>query len=219
MIAIIPLSGCADPDDPLSNTTSDTQVDTTPDTQADATVDTVGSEATSATEEIEYEPYTIHEIIDDRITIEGSEKMFCDLGITVSIPSDWLCLEINGEDGSSYFFREPELGDKCQLYFCITGSVYAYQRTEDEYLEYFSSCGETDVKIISLTKEKLSGFECTKVVHSYSYEGTEYIEIHYDNVVTGVRLYDFTITYPASEKETFEPVFASIMDSLELTPV
>jgi len=221
VITIIPLSGCADSGDPLSSTTSDTQLNTTLDTQPDTTLDTNGSDATSTTAETVYDPYPIHEIDDDRITVDGDKKTYTDIGITVSIPVDWTCLEINGEDGSSYFFREPELGDKCEFSFWLFFSeLFTYERTtEEEYLKLFSSYDMTDVEIISFTKETLSGYSCTKVVTSYSSEGTEYIRIDYDYVITGVRWYDFSITYPAAEKDTYEPVFESIVNSIELRPV
>lgn len=220
VIAIIPLIGCSASGDPLSSTTSDTQVDTTLDSQTDTTLDTISSEATSATED-PYYPYLIHEIDDDRITVDGDKKTYTDRGITVSIPVDWACLESNGEDGGSYLFREPTLGDKCQ-FICgiLISDLYTpTELTEEIYLKSNSYGGRTDVKVISLTQEMLSGYSCIKGVVSYSLEGTEYIEIDYLGIITGVRWYSFSITYPAAERETFEPVFESIVNSIELRPV
>jgi hypothetical protein len=163
------------------------------------------------------DPYPIHEISADKLVIDGSHKTYKGQNITLSVPVDWRALEQHGEDGTSYFFREPTL-DRCQLTFYSTGSQFAIHRTEAEYLELFSSSERTDVKILSYTKETLSGYGCTKVVYSYTDDGIEYIGTRYDNVITGLCLYDFTITYPAAESERFASAFESIMDSIVLQP-
>lgn len=165
------------------------------------------------------DPYPVRDIDDDRVTIEGDKKTYRDLGITVSIPVDWRCLEQSGEDGSSYFFRGPEADAKSQLSFYITLSDYARDWTEAEYLDRFAYSGMNDAKIESFTKETLSGYGCTKLVVSYTYMGTEYVRTYYSNVVTGFRMYEFTVTCLASERETLEPVFASVIDSIALAPL
>ena len=165
----------------------------------------------------DYDPYAIHEISADKLTVDGTKKTYKGQNITLRVPVDWLALEQHGEDGTAYYFREPTL-DRCQLTFYTTGSQYARERTEAEYLELFSSSERTDVKILSYTKETLSGYGCTKVVYSYTDDGIEYIGTCHDNVITGLCLYDFTITYPAAESERFAPVFELIIDSIVLQP-
>ena len=211
-IAIIPLCGCVDSGNSLSGTE--------PDTQPDSTMDNVTTDQTQATQDVTHNPYERNEIIDDRITVEGSKKTFRDLGITVSVPADWSCTESNGEDGGTYYFYQPNFNKICSFSFNIISSVYAREKTEDEYFAQFTSYDSREnVKIKSVTKETLSGFACTKVASSYSCEGTEYISIYYDNVVIGFRYYIFELVYPASESETFETVFESIINSLELTSI
>ena len=223
VIAIVPLSGCADPGNSVSG-----------DTQPSSTADTATTDQTEVTEVTEpevtepevpdptketvYDPYPVLEIEDGRITVEGSKKMYRDDGITFSFPVGWIGFECRGEDGTSYSFRNP-MSEKSGVFgFTITSTYYIHERTTAaEYLELYSHDPElTDVKIISLTKETLSGYDCTKVVASYMREGMEYITIDYDYVITGVRRYDFTVTYPASERATYEPVFDAIIDSLRL---
>lgn len=155
---------------------------------------------------------------DDSITIVDNKKVFDNGAFTLSVPADWKCMEVNGEDGSSYSFQHPTLGEKCQISLGITGSVYLYERTEAEYLAYLSYCGYKDVKITTFQKDIIDGYGCTKVVFSYSLDNAEFVGIHYENTVVGFRLYDFGITYPASEQKTFEPVFNSILDSIKFTP-
>ncbi|MBE6926731.1 MAG: hypothetical protein E7461_07800 [Ruminococcaceae bacterium] len=176
-----------------------------------------GYQFISNVEEYNPDPYPVHEISADKLTIDGTKKTYKGQNITLRVPVDWLALEQHSEDGSAYFFREPTF-DRCQLTFYSTGSQYARERTEAEYLELFSSSERTDVKILSYTKETLSGYGCTKVVYSYTDDGIEYIGTRYDNVITGLCLYDFAITYPVAESERFAPVFESIIDSIVLQP-
>ena len=220
MFIVLSLCGCTEPDNSASG-----------DTQPSSTADTSTTEQTEATEVTEpevteppvtepevYDPYPTVEIVDDRITVDGSKKTYRIDGITFNFPVDWLGFECRGEDGTSYFFEDPTSDESCEFSFRITSSYYISDRTtEAEYLELYSYySGWTDVKIISLEKETLSGYECTKVIVSYKYEGSEYTYINYDCVITGVRRYDFTITYPASESATYEPIFDAIIDSLRL---
>lgn len=233
VIALLLLCGCGDSGNSLSHTAPDTQPDTGSTTQPDETTDSVTTEQTETTEAIEetepieetdpteetvYDPYPTVQIEDGRITVDGSKKTYRDDGITFSFPVDWLGFECRGEDGTSYFFEDPTSDKSGKFSFYLTASYYIHERTtEAEYLELYSHSPElTDVKIISLTKETLSGYECTKVVASYKCEGTEYIKIDYDYVITGVRRYDFSVTYPASERATDEPVFDAIIASVRL---
>jgi len=165
----------------------------------------------------DHNPYAIHEISPDKITVDGSKKTYTDQGITLSVPSDWLALEQHGEDGTIYTFQDPT-SDNCELYFYSTGSVYAAYRTEAEYLALFSGWGYENVNILSYTKEKISGYDCTKVVYSYTEDGNAYIGTRYDNVIRGLGMYEFSTVYPAAESERFAKVFESIMDSIVLRP-
>ena len=194
------------PDDPTDNLPDDSSV--------------IGdSDGTETSEKEPNDRYPVHDIDDHRITIEGDKKTYRDAGITVCMPVDWKCSEQNGEDGGYYTFYDPEVGTDSRFAFYITFSDFARDRTEREYLELFAFSGLKDVRIESLTKETIGGYGCTKVVISYVSEGTEYIRTYYDNVVTGVRLYEFTVTYPASARETLEPVFTPIIESVVLSPL
>lgn len=178
-----------------------------------------GSDGPSTSEKEPEDPYPVRDIDDDRITIEGDKKTYRDAGVAVSVPVNWKGTQSGGEDGSSYSFRDPEADTKGGLSFYITFSDYARDWTEAEYLERFAYSGMNDVKIESFTKETLSGYGCTKLVVAYTYMGTEYVRTYYDHVVTGARMYEFTVTCLASERQTFEPVFASIIDSIVLAPL
>ncbi len=158
--------------------------------------------------------YAIREITDDRVTIEGSKKIFNApiIGVSFSIPVDWKCMEQQGEDGSTYFFREPNLGENCEITMRITGAEYLYERTKDEYLKYVSNL--ENLQLDYYEKETLKGYRCTKAVYSYTEENAVLTCIHYDNVVVESRMYDFYITYPASESNTYNAVFESIINSV-----
>ena len=164
-----------------------------------------------------YDPYAVHEISDSNLTVDGTKKTYKDKYITLSVPADWLTLEQHGEDGTVYTFQDPT-SDNCELYFYSTGSIYAIHRTEAEYLALFKSFGYGNVKILSYTKEKISGYDCTKVVYSYTEDGNAYIGTRYDNVIRGLGMYEFSTVYPAAESERFAKVFESIMDSIVLKP-
>lgn len=232
VIALLLLCGCGDSGNSLSHTAPDTQPDTGSTTQPDETTDNVTTEQTEVTEvpevtepevpdpteETVYDPYPTLEIVDGRITVDGSKKTYRDERITFSFPADWTGFECPHEDGTSYFFEDPTSDKSGKFSFYLTASYYIHERTtEAEYLELYSHSPElTDVKIISLTKETLSGYECTKVVASYKRDGKEYIEIDYDYVITGISRYDFTITYLVSESAACEPVLEALTDSITL---
>ena len=162
--------------------------------------------------------YAIREITDDRVTIEGSKKIFNApiIGVSFSIPVDWKCMEQQGVDGSTYFFREPYLGENCEITMRITGAESLYERTKDEYLKYVSNL--ENLQLDYYEKETLKGYRCTKAVYSYTEENAVLTCIHYDNVVVESRMYDFYIIYPASESNTYKAVFESIIDSVNFIP-
>ena len=174
-----------------------------------------GYQFISNVEEYNPDPYPLHEISANKITVDGDKKTYKGAYVTLSVPVDWLALEQHFEDFTNYYFKEPTL-DRCQLTFSSTGSEYARERTEAEYLERFSHL--ENVKILSYTKKTLSGFGCTKVVYSYSSEGTEYIGTLYDNVITGLCMYEFAIVYPTAESARLAPVFDAIVDSITVQP-
>ena len=115
-------------------------------------------------------------------------------------------------DGSLFHFQEPNSGENCEMTMSITGSEYLNDRTKDEYLKYVSNL--ENLKLNYYEKETLKGYRCIKAVYSYTTDNTEFIRIHYDNVVVESRMYDFYITYPASESNTYNAVFESIIDSV-----
>ncbi len=143
----------------------------------------------------------------------GTLKTFRDAGVSFQVPSGWGALEQQGEDGRTCFFRDPTLGEQCQLTFSVTGSEYQNNRTKSEYLEYLSERYE-DVKISSYEQESLSGYEGTKIVATYAENNKTFIRVGYDNVVSGVRMYDFTITYPKAQEEIYKGIFDSILQSV-----
>lgn len=165
------------------------------------------------------DPYAIREITDDRVTIAGNKKIFNApiIGVSFSIPVDWKCLVQQGVDGSTYFFREPNLGENCEITMHITGSEYLFDRTKDEYLNTYLSNLE-NLQLDYYEKETLKGYRCIKAVYSYTEDNAAFTCIHYDNVVVEFRMYDFSITYPAAERDTYKEMFESIIDSIEFTP-
>ena len=159
-------------------------------------------------------PYAPHEIEDAEITTTDTEKTIKTVAFTISVPIDWECLEINGEDGSFYHFSHPTLGDNCKVMFHITGSVYKYDRTEEEYQEYLSDLGK-GFKITSFTTGKIDSADCTKIVSTYSVDGTKLERIDLDNAVNGASLYDATTIRPA-ENEELESVLDNIVKSIKI---
>ena len=159
-------------------------------------------------------PYAPHEIIYAEITTTDTEKTIKTGFFTINVPLDWKCSEINGEDGSSYHFSHPTLGDNCKVMFHITGSVYKYDRTEEEYREYLSDLGK-GFKITSFTTGKIDSADCTKIVSTYSVDGTKLERIDLDNAVNGASLYDATTIRPA-ENEELESVLDNIVKSIKI---
>ena len=156
--------------------TACTQSETTAKAPSDAASDHADSSSTISGEEETGGAYTFHEIADDRITTVGMQKTFRDVGIAINVPADWRCMELNGEDGSLFSFRPPEWGEKCQFLFYVTGSGYFKERTEEEYLAYLTEADYEDVSTTSFAKEKVNGYEGTKVVFSYSSEDAQWIQ-------------------------------------------
>ena len=210
------LAACKQPNLP-SNNESDTILDNVDSSVISVPQNTDAIEAnSSATEEDFFAPYTMIEISDERIKISNNKKVFSDLGITFSFPVDWIGMALNAEDASIYYFRHPELGEKCEFSFELSFTeLFSSERNEQEYLEYLTFDKREKVKIDSFTKEKVGGYQCRKVVSSYSLENTEYIRIDYAYVIVGLKLYDFAIEYPASERETLQPIFDSIINSIK----
>ncbi len=162
-------------------------------------------------------PYAPHEINDDRITVTGKTKTYTDSGITLSVPSNWDCIEVNGEDGGSYYFRHPELGQNCEFSFDITGAEYlTKKRTEAEFLKHLSNITDyNDVQIKTFAEEKLKEFDCIKIVSSFSLNGKQFVRVDYQYLVIGVRWYSFHIIYPEAETESFEAIFETIINSIK----
>jgi len=174
-----------------------------------------GYQFISNVEEYNPDPYPIHEISPNRITVDGSEKVYSDTNFALRVPADWLAQEKHMEDGTIYYFDDPALKN-CHLYVDHTGAEYVYERTEAEYLALFSKL--EDVKILSYTKEQLSGFDCIKVVYSYTAGGTAYTAVRYDNIIRGFALLQFSLVYPTAESERLAPVFDAIVDSITVQP-
>ena len=158
-------------------------------------------------------PYAPHEITYAEITTTDTEKTIKTGAFTISVPIDWECLEINGEDGSFYHFSHPTLGDNCKVMFEATFSVYKYDRTEEEYRKYLSDLGK-GFKITSFTTGEIGGIDCRKVVSTYSVDGTKLERIDLDNAVNGPALYSVTTIRPA-ENEELESVLDDIIKSVK----
>ena len=226
-------AGCKKQETPPTETTGTAQTESTGATQTEST-NATQPDATEATEpdntevtqpdateetepEQEYEnPYAIREVTDHRVKVENNQKIYNDDSFfSLTFPVDWKCLVQQGEDGRSYFFRHPELDDKCALNISITGAEYLYARTPEQYREYLSrSC--QDLVIDSITKETIQGYPYTKVVYSYTEDGTKLNGIWYNNVIAGLRMFDLRIIYPADQKDIYEPIFTAMMDSVVL---
>lgn len=175
-----------------------------------------GYQFISNVEEYNPDPYPLHEINTKYFSIDGDKKTYNGAAFALTVPVDWLATERHWEDGTDYHFEDPTLA-RLGLSIYQTGAEYVYERTEEEYLAYLSQTLE-NVKILSYTKETLSGFDCTKVVYSYTVEGTEYIATRYDNVIRDFTLLDFHIVYPVAESAQFAPVFEDIVASIVLQP-
>lgn len=73
------------------------------------------------------------------------------------------------------------------------------------------------VTISSYQQESLSGYEGIKIEATYVENNQTFVRIAYDNVVSGVRMYDFIITYPKAQEETYKDVFDAILQSVTIT--
>lgn len=190
-----------------------TQPDPTEATQPENKEET----ATEPQEEVYESLYKIREITDYRVKIENNQKIYNDGSFfSLIFPVDWKCLEQQGEDGRSHFFRDPVLNEKCQLSISVTGAEYLYERTPEQYRESLLSRPLQDLVIDSIAEETFQGYKCMKLVYSYTENDTKFIKISYNNVVAGLRLYSFSIIYPADQKDTYEPIFAWMIHSLTL---
>ncbi|MBQ3562020.1 MAG: hypothetical protein IJD71_00620 [Clostridia bacterium] len=213
LLLIFMLAACKQPNLP-SNNESDTILDNVDSSVISVPQNTDAIEAnSSATEEDFFAPYTMIEISDERIKISNNKKVFSDLGITFSFPVDWIGMELNAEDLSSYSFRHPKF-ENARFDYSKTGAAYLYDvPNEDEYIKELPDNLE-NLRIHSFMKNTLSGYECTKVVYSYTSEDTEFIHINYEYVIVGFSWYTFSIKYPSAQSETYEGVFESIVNSI-----
>ena len=162
------------------------------------------------------DPYAIREITDERVIKSGDKKLFNNGQFTLRFPNSWKCFTASGEDNVDYYFRDSVMEGKCQLHIDVT-FAYLYngkERTQEEYLKSFSRSYE-NVVIDSVTKETIRGYTCTKVVYSYTEDNTKFIGILYDALIEGPRFYSFRVRYPAEEKETYEKVFAYVLESIQ----
>ena len=218
---IFSLAGCGD------SKTSSSGADSTPAASTESKAESsVGSSTESNTEsstesdidinDMSYpeNPYAPHEIEDAEITTTETEKTIKTRSFTISMPIDWKCLEVYGQDATIYHFSHPTLGDNCKVMFEITGSVYKRDRTQEEYQKSLSRIGE-DLKIESFTTGKIGGIDCRKVVSTYSVDGTKLMRIDLDNAVNGPALYGVTTIRPA-ENEELESVLDDIVKSIKI---
>ena len=218
---VIALAGCGD------SKTSSSGADSTPAASTESKAESsVGSSTESNTEsstesdidinDMSYpeNPYAPHEIEDAEITTTDTEKTIKTRSFTISMPIDWKCLEVYGQDATIYHFSHPTLGDNCKVMFEITGSVYKRDRTQEEYQKSLSRIGE-DLKIESFTTGKIGGIDCRKVVSTYSVDGTKLMRIDLDNAVNGPALYGVTTIRPA-ENEELESVLDDIVKSIKI---
>ena len=227
---IFSLAGCGD------SKTSSSGADNTPAASTESKVESnVGSSTESSTEsntesntessaesavdpdDMSYpeNPYAPHEITGAEITTTDTEKTIKTRSFTISMPIDWKCLEVYGQDATIYHFSHPTLGDNCKVMFEITGSVYKRDRTQEEYQKSLSRIGE-DLKIESFTTGKIGGIDCRKVASTYSVDGTKFVRIDLDNAVNGPALYGVTTIRPA-ENEELESVLNNIVESIKFS--
>ena len=219
---VLTLAGCGD------SKTSSSGADSTPAASTESKVESNTESKTESSNEsktginddIYYKsypenPYAPHEIIYAEITTTETEKTIKTGFFTINVPLDWKCSEINGEDGSYYHFSHPTLGDNCKVMFEITGSVYKYDRTEEEYRKYLGDIGK-DFEITSFTTGKIGGIDCRKVASTYSVDGTKFVRIDLDNAVNGPALYGVTTIRPA-ENEELESVLNNIVESIKFS--
>ena len=222
---VIALAGCGD------SKTSSSGADSTPAASTESKVESNTESKTESSTESKTEsstgsdvdpndmsypenPYAPHEITGAEITTTDTEKTIKTRSITISMPIDWKCLEVYGQDATIYHFSHPTLGDNCKVMFEITGSVYKHDRTQEEYQKSLSRIGE-DLKIESFTTGKIGGIDCIKVVSTYSVDGTKLMRIDLDNAVNGPALYGVTTIRPA-ENEELESVLDDIVKSIKI---
>lgn len=158
-------------------------------------------------------PYAPHEIENAEITTTDTERIINAGSFTVSVPLDWECFEVNLEDGGALSFLHPTLGEKCKFVIYVTGAEYKTNRTQDEYLRDFKY-GMSDMKIESFTTEKLDGIDCSRMVSTYTKNGTKMVSIDYLEVVRGLSLFNITAVRPA-ENEELESVLDDIIKSVK----
>lgn len=217
---VIALAGCGD------SKTSSSGADSTPAASTESKAESsVGSSTESNTEsstesdidinDMSYpeNPYAPHEITGAEITTTDTERTINAGSFTVSVPLDWECFEVNLEDGGALSFLHPTLGEKCKFVIYVTGAEYKTNRTQDEYLRDFKY-GMSDMKIESFTTEKLDGIDCSRMVSTYTKNGTKMVSIDYLEVVRGLSLFDITAVRPA-ENEELESVLDDIIKSVK----
>lgn len=195
-----------------SNTESNTESKTESSTESN-TESSAGSDVDPNDMSYPENPYAPHEITGAEITTTDTERIINAGSFTVSVPLDWKCLEVDGQDATIYHFSHPTLGDNCKVMFEATFSVYKHDRTQEEYQKSLSRIGE-DLKIESFTTGKIGGIDCIKVVSTYSVDGTKLMRIDLDNAVNGPALYGVTTIRPA-ENEELESVLDDIVKSIK----
>ena len=197
------------PTDPTTEATKQPTTEPSQKPTVETTATTAPTEApTNST------PSGPQKITDGRVAIIEGKRIYNDLVAKFTLPLDWECLIHQHEDGSLLYFRHPELGENCQLFMNVTGSWHIYDRTKDEYLKYISY-GVENVKLEYYEKETLKGYRCIKAVYTYMKDNTEFVNIHYNNIIFGYRKTDFLITYPVSQSDKYKDVFEAIIDSVE----
>ena len=217
---VIALAGCGD------SKTSSSGADSTPAASTESKVESNTESKTESSNEsktginddIYYKsypenPYAPHEITGAEITTTDTERIINAGSFTVSVPLDWKCFEVNLEDGGALRFLHPTLGEKCEFSIYVTGAEYKTNRTQDEYLRDFRY-EMPDMKIESFTTEKLDGIDCSRMVSTYTDNGTKMVSIDYLEVVRGLRLFDITAVRPA-ENEELESVLDDIIKSVK----
>lgn len=209
---IFSLAGCGD------SKTSSSGADSTPAASTESKVESgVGSSTESYVDpnDMSYpeNPYAPHEITGAEITTTDTERIINAGSFTVSVPLDWECFEVNLEDGGALSFLHPTLGEKCKFVIYVTGAEYKTNRTQDEYLRDFRY-EMPDMKIESFTTEKLDGIDCSRMVSTYTKNGTKMVSIDYLEVVRGLSLFNITAVRPA-ENEELESVLDDIIKSVK----
>ena len=217
---IFSLAGCGD------SKTSSSGADSTPaasteskaESNTESKTESSNESKTGINDDIYYKsypenPYAPHEIEDAEITTTDTERIINAGSFTVSVPLDWECFEVNLEDGGALSFLHPTLGEKCKFVIYVTGAEYKTNRTQDEYLRDFKY-GMSDMKIESFTTEKLDGIDCSRMVSTYTKNGTKMVSIDYLEVVRGLSLFNITAVRPA-ENEELESVLDDIIKSVK----